>query len=186
MPKVQRELIKVERKYKFNDGIYNYLLQKRLEAQIAKSSTFPENEVIDPPSFAGVASMKKSFIYLIALLVALALPLIFIYLKEYMNDKIIDKKDIENVTKYTILGHIIHSNKPTSNVVSDFPKSSISESFRSVRTNLQYYTHDVEKQVILVTSSVVGEGKSFISTNLATIFALNGKKTTDRRFDRSI
>jgi tyrosine-protein kinase Etk/Wzc len=185
LPATQRELLGIERKFKLNDAIYTYLLRKRSEAQIAKASNLPDNEVIDPAIInkTSKVSPKTQTNYLIALIIALIIPISFIFIKDYLNDKIIERRDVENITKLPIIGHIIHSSKETKVVVADYPKSSISESFRAVRTNLQFLTQGKEKQTLLVTSTMVSEGKTFVSTNLASIFALFGKKTLLVGFD---
>jgi Mrp family chromosome partitioning ATPase len=108
---------------------------------------------------------------------------VYVLGKDYFNDKIVERKDVESVTKFPIIGHIIHSNKDTQAVVAESPKSSIAESFRSVRTNLQFLSKGKEKQTILITSDMVSAGKTFCAINLASIFALYGKKTLLVGFD---
>ena len=126
---------------------------------------------------------KKSLNYIIALILGIILPIIYILGKDYFNDKIMEREDVEKITKFPIIGHIIHSDKTSKVVVIESPKSSIAESFRSVRTNLQYLLQGKEKQMILVTSDMVSAGKTFVSINLASIFALYGKKTLLMGFD---
>ena len=120
--------------------MYNYLQQKRSEAQITKASNEPDNEIIDIARDSGGSPVfpKKSLNYMIALILGLVLPVVYILGKDYLNDKIIERKDVEKITNFPIIGHIIHSNKDTQAVVAESPKSSIAESFRSVRTNLQF------------------------------------------------
>ncbi len=126
---------------------------------------------------------KISMNYMIALLIGLIIPVIFILGKDYLNDKIMQREDVEKITTIPIIGHIIHSDRDSKVVVMDFPKSSIAESFRSIRTNLQYLLQGKEKQTILLTSDIVRAGKTFCSINLATIFAKYGKKTLLMGFD---
>jgi capsular exopolysaccharide synthesis family protein len=187
LPKTERELFGIERKFKLNDAIYTYLLQKRSEAQIAKASNLPNNEIIDSAMMVGQrpVSPKKKINYLIAVLLGIILPATYIFIKDFFNDKIIEKKDIEDLTDIPVLGFVIHSkkNKNGKKVVSDYPKSLISESFRSVRTNLQFFSKGKEKQTILITSSLTNEGKTFFAINLALIFAISGKKTVLLDFD---
>jgi tyrosine-protein kinase Etk/Wzc len=183
LPQTQRQLFGIERKFKLNDAIYTFLLQKRSEAQIAKASTLPDNEIIDIARGGGQVYPKKSLNYLISLVLGLVIPVVYILGKDYMNDKIIERQDLEKLTRLPIIGHLIHNNKETQLVVAESPKSSISESFRSVRTNIQYLTKGKEKQTILVTSDMVGAGKTFVSINLASIFAMYDKKTLLMGFD---
>lgn len=185
MPKTQLQLLGIERKFKLNNDIFTYLLQKRSEAQIARAANTPDYEIIDPARkvSASIVAPKKMFNYLVALMLGFILPFGVILIKDYLNNKIIDKGDVEAITNKPIIGYIYHNYKKSNTVIADYPKSSISESFRTVRTNLQIMSRGISKQVILVTSSGSGEGKSFVSTNLASVFALLGKKTVLIGFD---
>ncbi|HEX3008275.1 MAG TPA: polysaccharide biosynthesis tyrosine autokinase, partial [Bacteroidales bacterium] len=185
MPKTQLQLLGIERKFKLNDAIFTYLLQKRSEAQIARAANMPDYEIVDPARIvsARVVAPKKIINYILALLASFLLSFTVILVKDYLNNRIIDKGDVEAITNKPIIGYIYHNYKKSNTVIADYPKSSISESFRTVRTNLQIMSRGISKQVILVTSSGSGEGKSFISTNLASVFALLGKKTVLVGFD---
>ena len=185
LPETQRILFGIERRFKLTDAIYTYLLQKRSEAQITEASNLADNEIVDPAraSIAVPVFPKKSLNYLIALIIGIVLPVIYILGKDYFNDKIMERMDVEKITNLPIVGHIIHSTKESKVVVIDYPKSTIAESFRSVRTNLQYLLQGKEKQTILITSDMVSTGKTFTSINLASIFALYGKRTLLMGFD---
>ena len=122
-------------------------------------------------------SPRSSVTYFFCLLLGLFIPIIFISLKEFFNNTIRSKKDLQMHSNIPILGLIGHSEKLTSLIVPKNSKSVISESFRSIRTNIQYLAVDKTKKVITVTSSIGGEGKTFCSMNLASIFALSGHKT---------
>jgi len=185
LPHTQRLLFGIEREFKLNNAIYTYLLQKRSEAQITEASNFPDNEVIDVAREEARAQVlpKKSLNYTIAILLGLILPIIYILGRDYFNDKIVERKDVENLTRLPIIGHVVHSTKLTNLVVAEAPKSSIAESFRSVRTNMQYILKNKEKQTILITSDMVSAGKTFIAINIASIYAFYGKKTLLMGFD---
>lgn len=185
MPKTQLQLLGIERKFKLNDDIYTFLLQKRSEAQIARAANIPDYEIVDPARLvsARAVSPKKMINFIMALFAGLFLPFMVIMVKDYLNNKIVDKRDVEALTSKPIIGYIYHNYKKTNTIIADFPKSSISESFRTVRTNLQIMSRGISKQVLLVTSSGSGEGKSFVSVNLASVFALLGKKTVLVGFD---
>lgn len=185
MPKTQLQLLGMERKFKLNDALFTYLLQKRSEAQIARAANMPDYEIVDPARrvSARVVSPDKMMNYLLALVAGFLLPLAFIVVKDYLNNKIVDKGDVEAITNKPIIGYIYHNYKKSNTVIADYPKSSISESFRTVRTNLQIMSRGITKQVLLVTSSGSGEGKSFVAENLASVFALLGKKTVLVGFD---
>ncbi len=184
-PKDQREYFVIERKFKFNDAIYTYLLTKRSEVQISKASNLPSDEILDPASYDDyqLLSPNAKMNYIIALLIGLIVPAFFLYLKDLFRNKIDNKKDIRGITDIPLLGHIIHNKYKTSTVVKDYPKSLIAESFRSLRTNFQFIADESEKNVILITSVITGEGKSFTAVNLGTVFAQNQKKVVIIDFD---
>lgn len=185
LPNTQRKLFSIERKFKLNDAMYTYLLQKLSEAQIMMASNHPDNEIIDQ---ARVSQSVKTYPmgktnYVIAFIIGFIIPLIYIFGKDYLNDKIIDRKDVEKMTKLPIAGHILHNTKETELVVAKAPKSAITESFRSIRTNIKYLAEGKEKQIIMVTSAMARAGKSFVAMNLASIFAQYEKKTVLLGFD---
>ena len=105
------------------------------------------------------------------------MPITFISLRDFFSDTIYNKSDLKNATEIPVLGLVGHSDKPTSMVVQKATKSIIAESFRALRTNIQYLAANKERKIITITSSVGAEGKTFTAINLATIFALSGKKT---------
>lgn len=179
VPPAQRQLTTIQRKYTLSNNLYTYLLQKRSEASIAKAANISKVQVLDwasryRVSYTGVAPATVYTTY-ISSGIAIAAGVVLLIL--FFNTSIIDKNDIETVTKIPIIGIIGHSNKGSSNVVIDSPKSVISEAFRGVRTNLGYMTAGKDKIVVVITSSVSGEGKTFCAINLASIYALSGKKT---------
>jgi len=95
---------------------------------------------------------------------------------DYLNDKIIDRKDIEKKTSIPVIGYLSHNSQRTEMPVITNPGSTLSESFRSVRTNLKYFLKDIRCPVVSVTSPIIGEGKTFVAANLAGIIAMLGKK----------
>ncbi|MBA7587781.1 hypothetical protein ES708_29822 [subsurface metagenome] len=114
---------------------------------------------------------------MIALVIGLAIPLVIILLFDYFNNKIIDKPDIENNTNVPILGTIGHNHGESDLPVVQNPKSSIAESFRSIRTSIQYLLPEKGRNIISISSTISGEGKTFIATNLSVIIAMSGRKT---------
>ena len=127
LPETQRILFGIERRFKLTDAIYTYLLQKRSEAQITEASNLADNEIVDPAraSIAVPVFPKKSLNYLIALIIGIVLPVIYILGKDYFNDKIMERMDVEKITNLPIVGHIIHSTKESKVVVIYYPKSTI-------------------------------------------------------------
>lgn len=178
LPGTERRLINIQRKFDLNNTVYNYLLEKKAEAGIAKASTVSDNRIIDhAESFnSTVIGPKSRQNYVMGLMFGLFIPVILILLIDYLNNKIIDKKDIEKSTKAPIIGTISHNSLKTEIPVAEKPGSALAESFRSVRTNLKYFVKEAQNPVISVSSTINSEGKTFISANLAAIIASNGKK----------
>jgi len=178
LPAMERKLLNIQRKVDLNNTIYTYLLEKSSESSIAKASNIPDNRIIDlasPYSSALIKPTPKKNL-MIAIILGLLTPAALIILLDLLNDKIIDKKDIERKTKIPIIGYIGHKEGAGEIPVADKPGSALAESFRSIRTSIKYYVRENETAVVSITSTVSSEGKTFISVNLATIIAMLGKK----------
>jgi tyrosine-protein kinase Etk/Wzc len=185
MPKTELQLRGIERKFKLNDAIYTFLLQKRAEAQIARASSMPEYEVVDQAVIAMSRKIlpKTMLNYVIAILIGFLIPTMFIMLTDLLNNKMTSDEEIEQFTNFPIMGSIFHNFHRSKLIVNDHPNSSVTESFRAVRTNFQFFSEGGKRQVILFTSSTSGEGKTFCSINLASVFALNNHRTVLLEFD---
>jgi capsular exopolysaccharide family len=179
LPLTERHLLNIERDFKLNDQIYNFLLQRRADAAISKASNVADNKVIDPASSLNCAqiSPQASRNKMIAYILGILIPLSIIVIIEFFNEKIIEPKDIEKATKVPIFGSIGHNEKASDLPVADNPKSAIAESFRALRTNLQYVMRGDDQKIICISSTISGEGKTFCSLNLAAIIAQSNKKT---------
>lgn len=179
LPATQRRLGTIERKFRLNDAIYNYLMEKHAEAKITQASNMPDDIVIEPAKMEGTGpvSPNKQMNYLIALMLGFAVPFSFVMIKNALNTRIESQEDIEKYTKSPVLGKIMHSRYKTNNVMHEFPKSNLAESFRAFRTNLDFYVRGDQKKVILITSSIEHEGKSFVALNLAMSYAQLGRNT---------
>lgn len=182
LPEDQQELIKIKRKYDLSDNIYNTFLQKRSEADIVKAANLSDVHFIDPAKDigGGLIGPKTSVNYVLALFLGLLIPLIFVFIIFFINNSVQNSEDINKLTKIPLIG-IIGVNKESSNLaVFDRPKSALSESFRAIRSSLQflYKQQNLDgAKTLMITSSVSGEGKTFCSINIATVFALSEKKT---------
>jgi capsular exopolysaccharide synthesis family protein len=178
LPSTERQMINIQRKFDINNTVYTFLLEKRAEAGIAKASNVPDNRIID---YAGAFSSymiepKTRKNLMMAFIIGLIIPLFSIIVLDLLNNKIIDKKDIENGTRVPVVGFISHNASKSELPVSTNPGSPLSESFRSIRTNLKYFVKDIKCPVISVSSTITAEGKTFISANMAAILAMSGKK----------
>ena len=178
LPQNERSLVNIEREYKLNNELYTFLLEKRAEAGITKASNVSKNKVLDRAiaQNAQQQTPKRSQNYLIALVLGLGIPGGIILLFEFFNNKIEDKKDIERNTNLSIIGTIGHNDMHSDIPVYLDPKSSLAESFRTLRTNLQFILREKDQKVVMITSTVSGEGKTFAAVNLATILAMANKK----------
>ena len=185
LPDKQQQLLNYQRNFTFSEDTYKYLMQRRAEAQILKASNTPDNEILD------VARMEKtrkiaprtSMNYLVALIIGLLIPALYLFLKDYFNVSITDRKDVEKLTRFPIIGQVAQTSDSNPLVVINSPKSPIAESFRSIRTNIEFLTQGKSKSTILVTGDMQSIGKTFNSINIASIYAFYGKKTILLGFD---
>lgn len=178
LPGIERRMINIQRKFDINNTVYTYLLEKRAETGIAKASNVSDNKIIDEAEVINAISIKPKTggNNLKAILLGLLVPGVIISLLYYFNNRIIDNGDVIKRTNVPIIGYISHNDDKKEIPIIEKPGSALSESFRAVRTTLKYFIKDVKNPVIVVTSTVSSEGKTFISTNLAAITALLGKK----------
>lgn len=181
LPATHRDMINIERQFKFNDEIYNFLYTKRAEAEIAKNAALPDHKVIDKAIFAIKVYPRTMVNLLFAFVIGFAIPAGYILLRYFTKNTIDSKDDLEKLSHSPIVGFIPSFGTETNRlIVYDKPRSQIAETFRSLRTNIKYILGNDESdegKVILVTSSLPNEGKSLISVNVASIFAISGKKT---------
>jgi tyrosine-protein kinase Etk/Wzc len=184
LPEKQQNLEQVQRELEGKLVIFNSLLVKREESAIALASTISNIKVLQDanPNTIPVKPNRNNT-KLLAIVIGLVLPALFIFVLELMNDKVTTRYDIEKITSATILGEVGHSFGKNNLVVTNNSRSVVAEQFRIIRSNLQYVVHNVEKPVVLVTSSFSGEGKSFISTNIGAVMGLAGKRTIILEFD---
>jgi len=183
LPEKERKLLGIERQFDLNSEVYTFLLRKRSEAQIQKASNTSDHSVLETPRFTGIVSPKKSANRQKALFAGILVPLAFLILRQLLNNKISTSEELERLSKKPIIGHIMHSQKGIANIIVDHPRSVITETFRRVRTRLEYLTAETKTPVIAISSSMPGEGKTFCALNLAGVFAYSGKKTILLGFD---
>ena len=179
-PGQERQYVSIARQQEIKAGLYLMLLQKREENAIMLAATANNAKIIDD-AIADVipVSPKRSIIYLAALCLGIAIPVVVIYLIDLTKFKIEGRADVEKLTSVPIAGDIPltdeKNTKEGSIAVFENQNNLMSETFRNIRTNIQFMLQN-NKKVILVTSTVSGEGKSFTSANLAISLSLLGKK----------
>ena len=179
IPILERGFIDIARQQEIISNLYEYLLKKKEETAISLAVTVPNAKIIDKAYSTGIpVSPKKKIVYLASLLLGIIIPFIIIYLRNLLDTKVHNKKDIENSLTVPFLGDIPQSESKEKIIVGHDARSSGSEAFRLVRTNLDFMLAGKtgSKKFIFITSTTSGEGKSFISINLAATLALSGKK----------
>ena len=176
-PTQERQFVSIARQQEIKSGLYLMLLQKREENAITLAATANNAKIIDEAlADDNPISPKKTIVYLAALVLGVGLPVGVIYLIGLTKFKIEDRADVEKLTSLPVVGDIPLADEKTGSIaVFENQNNLMSETFRNVRTNLQFMLEN-GKNVILVTSTISGEGKSFISANLAISLSLLGKK----------
>lgn len=177
VPTEEREARELLRQQGIQNTLYTFLLQKREENSLVLAATTPKGKIVDH-AYAQTTpiSPNRMVALAMAILAGLLLPLLIVYLKDLFTTKFSNQEELEEITQVPFIGHIHHNRHDTQLVVKDGKTSSIVELFRYIRNNLQFLLNKEDDKVILVTSSVSGEGKSFISTNIASSFALLGRR----------
>lgn len=197
-PSQAKDLLGVERQQKVKEQLYLFLLQKKEENQLSKAFTAYNTIVLNPPYGSNrPTSPVKLNVVLVALLLGLFIPLVLLLLKHTMDNAIHNRKDLESLTipfvgeiplsyrkRKGLLSFLNKRNEVREIVVKEQSGNAINESFRVVRSNLEFVLGQSDKaKIVMFTSAYAGSGKTFISANLATSFAIKGKKTLLIDFD---
>lgn len=177
LPASERQLIGVQRNYSLLENLYVFLMQKLSEASISEAANTSDILPVNPPMKGGIISPKPLQNYLTSGFIGLLVPALIFILFELINNKVQSKEDIEKITAIPFIGGVGHNSGSSNLTVMERPKSGLAESFRALRSNLNFFTGNQSKKVFMVSSSISGEGKTFTTINLATVFALSGKKT---------
>ena len=179
LPKSQRDILNIERRMQVNERMYLFLLEKRASTVIARAGIIPKTKVIESARGLGVVRPDKMKIFYTFMLGGGVLSMLVVFIRVMFYDRIENADQLKEHTTLPVFGEIISSEKAEENyvVVDSDPKSAITESFRTVRTNLEYVEGDPGRgKVVLVTSYRPNEGKTFCSVNLTAILAKAGKK----------
>jgi tyrosine-protein kinase Etk/Wzc len=178
LPKKEQDLINIKRSFDLNNDLYTFLLRKRAEVGIARASNNPDATVLDEARFDAAVYLgpNKGLNLLIGLILGLGIPMLVMAGADYFDSRIKNPTAVENNSALAVVGHIYTNKFKTLLPVLQHTHSPVTESFRTLRTNLYYLLQDGDRKVIAVHSPRVGEGKSFIAANLAAAFAINNKK----------
>ena len=182
VPTIERGILERSREQAVKTDLYQYLLQKREETALSLSTTVPTSQIIDRPAYNTTPiAPKPSLLYLCGFIFGCLIPAGIIYARDLFSNKVTDARSIE-LTGVKLLGELSHNIDKATNVFQTDHRSTISELFRYIRMNLGFMVNQQHK-VILVTSSMKGEGKTFFSINLATTLAMQDKKVVVIEFD---
>lgn len=179
IPTKERQYRELSRQQAIKNNLYSFLLQKREENQLVLAATTPKGKIIDNAfAYNKPIAPKKAQILFIALFMGLFIPALWLYIKSLFNNKFDSTDALSHATKLPVLGEICHSRSAAKRaiVVEENSTRPIVELFRLLRSNLQFLLYGEGSKAIMVTSGISGEGKSFISINLAESLALLGKK----------
>ena len=184
LPAKEQQLLGFERAFNLNSILYNFLMERRAEAQIQKASNAPDHELVDQARISGLVSPIPTNVYAIAISLALILPtLLLLLFSNVFQNTITCEEDVNLITKLPVIAQFPHSRLNFYTIVLTDQGSRISEAFRSLRTRMEFFTKDIKSPIILVSSSIPSEGKTFAATNLASVYSLSGVRTLLVGFD---
>jgi len=162
IPKKERTLIEISRQQAIKNNIYTYLLQKREETALSSASTSADLRVLERGSFSGPISPIASTYYWAGFLIGLIIFILYVQLYEQLNNRIMFRAEIEKKTNVPVIGEIVQSKNNETIAITEGVRTVIAEQFRALRTNLNFMGFNDKDNVLLVTSSISGEGKSFV------------------------
>jgi len=179
LPADERMFGQLQRKFSVNEKIYSYLLEKRSETAILKAATVSKNRILDTALYPGTPiKPKRKLIVLVGMILGLITGIALAFLRAFLDDRIKNEEDVSTATNVPLLGTIPHIKKDAEKLaVVSSPKSAAAESFRHLRTNLQFMEKERKFHVISITSTIGGEGKTTVAMNLAAIMSMTDKKT---------
>jgi tyrosine-protein kinase Etk/Wzc len=184
VPEKERAFLEISRNQEIKNGIYTYLLQRREEAALNEASAVADSRIINSAqSRSSPVKPVAINIYLIGLFIGFFSGVIFVVIKEQYNQTVLFRSEIDRATDVTILAELIHDMSGETLVIQDGLRTVIAEQLRALRTALNYIGVGKNHKTILLTSSISGEGKSFIGLNLAVSLAITGKKVVILEFD---
>lgn len=178
LPEKELQMVAIERNYRIDDNYYTFFLQKRAEAEIQKASNMPDNDILDRArTLAVVNASQKSKTTTRYLFIGLLIPLLLIILSELINNKVRTSKEAERLSNFNLIGSVRHAKSENPTLVKTKPRSSYAEMLRSIRTRIEFIVQRKTGIVLTITSTQSGDGKTFLSTNMAALYAMTGKST---------
>jgi capsular exopolysaccharide synthesis family protein len=176
IPQQEREFLEIKRQQEIKASLYMFLLQKREEASLSMAVTIPKARLLDAADTADLMSPKLPMTLMVSLFLGLLLPIGFLYLKFAFTTTFNDRKEVESLTSVPIIAELAHQNSPDVVIDHGTNASANAELLRLLRSKLQFIMNRPKDRLLLVTSTESGEGKTFVSINLAVSISLTGKK----------
>ena len=178
LPEKELEMVALERNYRIDDNYYTFFLQKRAESEIQMASNTPDNDILDKARIlectnAGAKNANRTKYLLIGLL----LPFFYVFIRELLNNRVRSTREAENLSPYKVLAQVRHTRSSNPTEVVDHPRSSYAEQLRALRTRIEFVVRRKTGITVLTTSAQSGDGKTYLSTNLAALYAMSGKRT---------
>jgi tyrosine-protein kinase Etk/Wzc len=177
VPQKERQLLEISREQQLKTSLYAFLLQKREESELSYASAVSNSRVVDyAQAGPNPVSPNRNLIYILCILLLTGLCAAVIFVKEFLTGKVLYRHEIEALTSFPIIGEIAFDRSKDKIVIEKGRRSFIAEEFRKLRISLSFLGIDSSRKKILITSSISGEGKSFIAANLAVSLSLTGKR----------
>ena len=185
IPKSERDLLSLERKLNVNEELYTFLLEKKANTIIARAAIIPQTSIIEAARNMGIVGPDRDSIIYLWIAGGLLISILIGFMRMIFFEHIDHLRELKTLTKLPVIGGIPNYEDIEDNPISieSSPRGNVSESFRTLRTNLQYLFSDDRSKVILISSLHPGEGKTFVSTNLAATLAKASKRVLLLDFD---
>lgn len=184
LPGIEREYFSIMRRFKIIDNLYDFLLKRKSEVELQRAANMPDHEIIDIAGEAGITNVSKNprTAYMNAYIWAILLPSVFLFMLVYFNNRILAIEDITSNTDVSVIGTVASYPSQGHDIVLRSPGSYFTELFRIIRIKLDLLP-EKSQQVVVITSSTLEEGKTFFAANMASVYALTGKKSLFVGFD---
>jgi capsular exopolysaccharide synthesis family protein len=183
MAEKEKDLNQTNRVLGVKDALYTFLQQKIEDKKMEYASAGIAGSRIIDWNISKSVNPKPYMVYAMGFILGILIPVLVIVVQFMLNNKIETREDVHGITALPIAGEIILDNSKADVVIAEETVSPIAEQFRTLRTNISYMGYGPEQKVLMVTSSVSGEGKSFVSLNLASSLAISSKKVILLEFD---
>ncbi len=178
LPQKELQMVAIERNYRIDDNYYTFFLQKRAEAEIQKARNTPDSEIMDRARTTyAINSKEKRKNVMTYMIIGLLIPFVLIVLSELLNNKVRTPKEVEKLSDFELLGMLRHVSSHNPLFVKQNPRSGFAEMLRSIRLRIEFLVKRKTKISVTITSTQSGDGKTYISTNLAALYGMTGHPT---------